>query len=677
MRRWGVSLQALMMAVFLSVLISFSCVMCVNDAFELEVAPGPLLTACAAAAVVAGLACLLKRAGLVLLVTAVGLLAVLVWKRELVLSGLMTLVHAVTESYASAFPAVRVLGAPVGDPKPVLMILSIPIAWITVWIMGREGTTGLLVLAVMPVLVLVLVVVDLAPVLWLILLTGGILIAVISQSVRERSREEGSILAWWLLLPTIILLCLVTVLWPPADYVRADWSQTLQTVVQTKTAVEDRVENWQQDLQSPKARWNRELKTVDLNRLGSKEMTGEPALRYRAETKISLLRGVSLGVYEDNAWKALPSPGRIDFFRTDHSVMQENRLEIETVGRDLQLYTAYQPTEFPAAGKPVDDAYIQNTDRVLAYESAYAAVGHWEPTEAYDAYVMEHYIRLPEELTEPLAAFLREHTLESAAPQDIAVFLRNWGRYDLNTPRVPAGEDFALYFLTESRRGYCVHFASAAVLLLRSAGFPARYVTGYAVDGPGGQWNDVTEDDAHAWVEYYLPGAGWLPIDPTPADENPVEMTQQEPEPVVPDTSEPAPEPDKPESKPQKPAASETEERETKQRLWLWSLPGMVLLIICLRRWIALRCRQSRCRKGHPNRRALAYWRWLVQLGKAGGNLPEESLFRIAEKARFSQHTVTEEELNRLRLAQEKQIIGLKTMPITKRLWWKYGLILF
>jgi len=73
-------------------------------------------------------------------------------------------------------------------------------------------------------------------------------------------------------------------------------------------------------------------------------------------------------------------------------------------------------------------------------------------------------------------------------------------------------------FLFGSREGYCEHFATAMVLLVRAAGVPARLVSGYA----GGEWNAmggyllVRERDAHTWVEVYEPGYGWITFDPTP-----------------------------------------------------------------------------------------------------------------------------------------------------------------
>src|SRR5262249_28384683 len=68
---------------------------------------------------------------------------------------------------------------------------------------------------------------------------------------------------------------------------------------------------------------------------------------------------------------------------------------------------------------------------------------------------------------------------------------------------------------------YCEYFASAAALLLRLEGVPARYVKGFEVkDGSrSGDHYVVREADAHAWIDVYLPGQGWVEADPTPAAE--------------------------------------------------------------------------------------------------------------------------------------------------------------
>ncbi len=80
------------------------------------------------------------------------------------------------------------------------------------------------------------------------------------------------------------------------------------------------------------------------------------------------------------------------------------------------------------------------------------------------------------------------------------------------------GEDPLADFLFVRRAGHCEYFASAMTVLLRAEGIPARYVTGFSP----GEYNDVggdyiiRESDAHAWVEVYFPGYGWITFDPTP-----------------------------------------------------------------------------------------------------------------------------------------------------------------
>jgi protein-glutamine gamma-glutamyltransferase len=72
-------------------------------------------------------------------------------------------------------------------------------------------------------------------------------------------------------------------------------------------------------------------------------------------------------------------------------------------------------------------------------------------------------------------------------------------------------------FLFDTREGFCGHYASAFVTLMRGAGVPARVVTGYL----GGEWNPigrylvVRQADAHAWAEVWIAGRGWTRIDPT------------------------------------------------------------------------------------------------------------------------------------------------------------------
>jgi hypothetical protein len=74
-------------------------------------------------------------------------------------------------------------------------------------------------------------------------------------------------------------------------------------------------------------------------------------------------------------------------------------------------------------------------------------------------------------------------------------------------------------FLFTTKQGFCEHYASSFVFLMRAANVPARVVTGYL----GGEFNDVgnyyivRQSDAHAWAEVWLAGQGWVRVDPTGA----------------------------------------------------------------------------------------------------------------------------------------------------------------
>ncbi len=89
--------------------------------------------------------------------------------------------------------------------------------------------------------------------------------------------------------------------------------------------------------------------------------------------------------------------------------------------------------------------------------------------------------------------------------------------YSLDT--APLGRHGVDEFLFELRTGYCEYYASAFAVLMRSAGIPARIVTGYqgGYQQPAGGYLLVRNSDAHAWVEVWLEGAGWTRVDPTAA----------------------------------------------------------------------------------------------------------------------------------------------------------------
>lgn len=93
----------------------------------------------------------------------------------------------------------------------------------------------------------------------------------------------------------------------------------------------------------------------------------------------------------------------------------------------------------------------------------------------------------------------------------------SYGIDDVEIPDYIATEgEFLDYFLTQSRKGYCVHYATAFVLMARAQGLPARYVQGYSVETATKANIVVRESMAHAWPEVYFDNVGWIPFEPTP-----------------------------------------------------------------------------------------------------------------------------------------------------------------
>lgn len=157
----------------------------------------------------------------------------------------------------------------------------------------------------------------------------------------------------------------------------------------------------------------------------------------------------------------------------------------------------------------------QNTD---------AAVDeHLESEQLYREFVKENYLGMTEEAYIAIDKIFADSEAETATEiiSEILVFLEKGVTYDEDFSS-NGGDDFAAFFLEKSARGYSVHYATAATLMLRYFGIPARYAEGYflsaeeAAEYGSGETVILTENNAHAWAEYYLDGVGWIPFEVTP-----------------------------------------------------------------------------------------------------------------------------------------------------------------
>ena len=139
----------------------------------------------------------------------------------------------------------------------------------------------------------------------------------------------------------------------------------------------------------------------------------------------------------------------------------------------------------------------------------------------YPEEIRTRYLRLPRALPERVHRLADEITEGLENPYErakaIESFLRSNYSYDLDVPAPPVDQDVADYFLFDLKRGYCDYYATAMVVLARSSGLPARFVSGYAsgsYDAANAQYV-VRELNAHSWAEVYFPGIGWIEFEPT------------------------------------------------------------------------------------------------------------------------------------------------------------------
>ncbi|HET8523687.1 MAG TPA: transglutaminase domain-containing protein, partial [Thermomicrobiales bacterium] len=227
-----------------------------------------------------------------------------------------------------------------------------------------------------------------------------------------------------------------------------------------------------------------------------------------------------------------------------------------SVGPDMRVDTLYVTGQLPV----YDDVEAVRAEKAPAKNQSYQVTGLMSfasATELSEAtgddpqYIRDRYLQLPTTVTERTKELTNQIIADAGNRYDAALAIQNYLRdqytYDEKVKVPPADQDVVDYFLFESKRGYCEYFASSMVVMLRSAGIPARVVAGFRevpYDQAAGGYL-YREKQAHTWVEVFFPGYGWIPFEPTPGVAQPFERGDQAPtpEPVPTQTPEIAPTP--------------------------------------------------------------------------------------------------------------------------------------
>ena len=524
-------------------------------------------------------------------------------------------------------------------------------------------------------------------------------------------------------LPAVgVLLAGLTVLLPREGYTRPEWAlKAEQQLYAVGDKLSDFFSQWDGPFQSTVS-YVGSAQAADLRDAGPLRYTGRTALRVTADYDGRLyLRGSALGRYENGRWTDLGK----EVYQEYLDALAEAELDgapspllfpsssgtrgygyatatIENV-RASGVYTPYQLVEqdwIEAGVMPARDSYLAQRAGLSAYTVAFKTSMYPNGTadhnilaeQYYRDYVYRHYLDVPEGLEEPLRQLLDESLRQmyaqvvtssgwqvsindfSGNPVNAAYMaaavLEGLCEYDPETPAAPAGADPVEYFLTGSRRGYCMHFASAAALMLREMGIPARYVSGYTVETQPGRKADVLDYAAHAWVEVYVDGYGWHPVEVTPAGAF-TWYEQEDPEPSptpsidIPESEEPEPTHTPKPLPSQGPDASEAPSaglpggegdgegiridfallaRIGKR---LAAIAG-VFALLWLGQYLPKRRREKKLAGPDRNRAALDGYGYLQGMERWGGQIAPRAL-ELAQKAKFSQHTLTREELDEMR----------------------------
>lgn len=635
-----------------------------------------LMLPCLAAAVAGSLLGLFPGGGWAV-PGAVLLTGLYLWRSEEAMVHILEMLRKITAYYHNAYgwPLLATKYSGTGEMGLALSVIGLWIGLMNGYsiVRGKGGTLGLL-LGALPLIACVVVTDTVPDSIYLYLWLLAFLLILLSRKLRREKQLWGNNMVLLSAVPVALTLGLLFWAVPREGYDKhpdelqekvMDW---VNTIPEKWNEAVDEIAQSVDGIYQPDA--------VNLQNLGPRPKRVYPVMDVSAPFNGTIyLRGQHYDIYTGTGWQV--SDGQEPF---QAPVLAETAGRITITTRSVRdvLYLPYYPEE----SLNLFDGRIDNSQGVKQDSYIMRRMpSFWNGTLQIASSTLQpplfsadrasnsdwKYLHLPESTyawaVEMVDEILTHEENATNVASAIAEFVRNSARYDLNTPKMDREYgDFAQWFLADSDTGYCVHFATATVVLLRAAGVEARYVEGYMFTGRNGEEVTVTADQAHAWAEYYEPILdAWIPIEATPADlaaeEIPeTEAPSTEPEiPTLPDHRETtAPTTDSPIEEGGSPGAEKPEQpnQTLKIPLWLW----LVLLPVPLAELQRLLRRYLRSRgpKADANGQALALWAQMEDLYGLLNTQPPEACRAIARRAKYSPHRITGEELTELEAAFEE-----------------------
>lgn len=279
--------------------------------------------------------------------------------------------------------------------------------------------------------------------------------------------------------------------------------------------------------------WDGGRDTLDLSRPYDFSARGHEVFTFRGSADGSLyLRGRSLGSYTGTGWsKAEEFPDSQALNYAAYAVAAAGASGSGTVRScdfaieaDRPYDTLYLPY-FTVTASSCDASVPAEGKSAYGGQCLLLTGGSFGPLPEslqgeelqYRSFAREYYTRLPENTRSALTGLALQNGLNAADDNiiaEVAAYVSRGSIYDLGVAPYP-DDDYALYFLQSARRGYCIHYATAACCLYRALGIPARVCEGFLITTHAGSETIVRAADAHAWVEVWRNGVGWIPVEVT------------------------------------------------------------------------------------------------------------------------------------------------------------------
>ena len=659
-------------AAVLSFLLALGSVGCLATAFALPVAKeGFLAAGLGAWAALCSLAFLNRRTTLALL--CLGALGLgYFWQQGHIPGQILYATKIIADTYHSAYGwgTWNVFGLKAGPVDEALLALGFALVMLVSFCVCRKKGSSLPALAALIPVSLCTVVTDAAPgTKWVFCLLAGLILLILPGAVRRENPWQGLRLTAAAALPVSLMLALLLAALPRGGY-------------EAPQKFQEKVAHF---LQNPPQQVHATLeKLLPQDRVQSNEIALDALTPHRASARAVLtvtgeeggvlyLRGQDYDTYDGKNWISTQTRQEV----LPPSAAQASTVTVRTADAlDWFYLPCYAAEEITLVGGRAENPLRLREYTVQCTKVPGLRKGSSETPGP-------EYLALPESSRQALAQLVSQ--IPGAEGSDaqkaaaIGAYLRGCAEYDLNTPQMPREQqDFVLWFLGESDRGYCTHFASAAVTLLRAAGVKARYVTGYLAHTAAGKPSAVTERDAHAWAEYYDTGQNcWTILEATPSlqeesvpsgpvatEDSPVELSR----PTVPEV----------ETLPKPSAGSQTLDLGWIRNLLLGTLAAAALwCAVELQRSVRIWLRRRHYRREPVNAQALQCWQEAEKLCRLLGQTPSEELLELAQKAKFGPRSLSSEELQQLETQNRQCLRQLRQQTGWKRLYYRYWLALF